>query len=736
MAIRIITAPNPLQDYDVGNISVDLSRKTGVLIRQSRRGSDKNHYESRLRQESLVPVAIAIRGDADDANVLLYDEGAGVSGTKGYDQRPKLSKLYMDIANNVVGSIVVARADRLFRDKHFRNVSMFTEVAEAKKIILIVPGRTIYDFTKTKDLQAFQKEMQDAYNYITTQVAYMQETRQQKVQRGLYGGHNLPSPYVIDRQAWKEEQVPIIYQPWLEPAITLFKKFHEYEFSLFRIAAYIDSLPYLFPQPSLEDIRKYMFVTMMRVVPGGYTISSPDSLRKYLSNLTLGGFAKIGRDKQGNVLLLPNAFASAIPMDLLEPAYASITGFYLDGSPFEKSRSTSRQTRRKYTLHVQAVLHGFLTSNNGAVSLCTNKQDDNPQYTCHEGLSREGWKVSNRLGVMKQRKIWSVSCQELDCIILARLFDLVRHDSDMVERIKAFWENRKTEEVDEAHVLRQQIKKAQDQIGRLDKLLTNPARPLSKTTEERYLKMLNEAETDLARLQRKQAEWQALEEPQSIIPNFYYVLAHLPTEFKKLSVEGQKKMMRIVAKEVKLDMLSPHLFRLYIIWENGIAVRPDVALVWRGVTPNICEEWSIEEDNFMRKYYPTSPQIDLMRALPHRAWYRICDRAQVLDLRRSLPSQGRTRVNVYHRTMRYDDLEAVVQLGQSMEQKERLCQIANELAERTMRGGLSTHWWLPLAGISYAGAGNNEACEVDDVDLFNLSVFPCGVPHPAESPHH
>jgi hypothetical protein len=47
----------------------------------------------------------------------------------------------------------------------------------------------------------------------------------------------------------------------------------------------------------------------------------------------------------------------------------------------------------------------------------------------------------------------------------------------------------------------------------------------------------------------------------------------------KLSAEGQKKMMRIVAKEVTLDMLSPHMFRLSILWENGIAVRPDVALI-------------------------------------------------------------------------------------------------------------------------------------------------------------
>jgi hypothetical protein len=727
MSIKIVYTTK-MPTYDLSGISIDLSRKTGVLMRQSRKKSDKDHYESRLRQESLVSIAVELRNDEDTSNILVYDEGAGVSGTKGYDERPKLSKLYLDIANDVLSSIVVARADRLFRDKHFRNVSMFTEIAEAKKIILIVPGRAFYDFTKTKDLQAFQKEMQDAYNYITTQVAYMIETRAQKVQRGLYGGGRIPAPYVIDKGAWKDEQKYIIYQPWLEPAVTLFKKFHEYDFSLAHIAAYIDSLSFLFPQPTVEDIRKYLFSTNMCVVPGGYTITSADALKHYLSNLTLGGFAKIGRDEQGNELLLPNAFDAAIPMELLEPSYAAITGFYLDGTPFEKSRSQTRQTRRKYTLQARAVLHGFLASSDGAVSLYSNNKDQNPHYTCNEGASREGWEMKNRIGILKQRKLWSIPCRELDRIILARLYDLVEHDSDMVERIKVFWESRKTDEVDEGQVLKEQIRKAQEQIDRLDTLLTKPARPLTKATEERYLARLSETEADLARLQKKQAEWKEVEEPESIIPNFYYVLAHLPSEYKKLSIEGQKKMMRIVAKEVKLDMLSPHLFRLYIAWENGIAVRPDVALVWRGVTPNICEEWSEEEDNMMRSFYPEKPQIELMQAFPHRAWYRICDRAQVLNLRRSLPHQGRTRVNGYHRTMRYDDLEAVAILGTSREEKERLCQIADELARQTMRGGFSVHWWLPLEGVSYAGICFDETSGANDADLFNLSAFPCGAP--------
>jgi hypothetical protein len=258
MPIKIVqTAATP--EYDLRGVAIDLGRKTGVLIRQSKKGADLESRESRLRQELLVPVAIALRGESDGSNVVLYDEGSGVSGTKGYDERPQLSRLYMDIAHGVIGSIVIARAGWLFCDKHFRNVSMFTELAERQCLMPIVPGRTVYDFTKTKDLQAFQREMQESYSYIATQVAYMQDTRRQKVQRSFYGGGNLPAPYVIERAAEKERQIPVIYWTWQPTAIALFERFRDYDYMLARVAGYIEVQPYIFLYPSAYDLQRCMY---------------------------------------------------------------------------------------------------------------------------------------------------------------------------------------------------------------------------------------------------------------------------------------------------------------------------------------------------------------------------------------------------------------------------------------------------------------------------------------------
>jgi hypothetical protein len=114
MVVKLITTYDvPLTSYELGQFSIDLTRKTAVLIRQSMKKADKAHFESRLLQENLIPIAVKIREDIDERNILIFDEGAGVSGTLGYDEREKLSALYLAIANDIVGSLLVARPDRL-----------------------------------------------------------------------------------------------------------------------------------------------------------------------------------------------------------------------------------------------------------------------------------------------------------------------------------------------------------------------------------------------------------------------------------------------------------------------------------------------------------------------------------------------------------------------------------------------------------------------------------------------
>ncbi len=708
MTIKIISTYTPMTDCHLGHFAIDLTRKTAVLIRQSMKKADKAHFESRLLQENLIPIAIKIRKDEDDRNILVFDEGAGVSGTKGYDEREKLSALYLAIANDIVGSLLVARPDRLFRDKHFLNVGMFTELAERKKLILIVPGKRIYDFTKYADLQAFQKDMQEAYSYIATHVKYMNDARDQKQRRGLYGGGGLPAPYVIDRTAWKEEQIPIIYQPWLEPALDLFVKFRAYDFSIAHLCRYIESKRHIFPTPDEEDVKRYLFLSRMHLFNGGYSFSDTASVKEYLSNLTLGGYARVGKDEEGTILFMPNAFDAAIPYELLDEVYAAITGHHIDGTPFEGRKNVIRYMRCN-PQGPHALFHGLLTSNQGHIAPHVAGNTGQYDYQCFQELVIDGHR--RKLRFLTQSVVqWCLRSPEFDSIVLDRLFALSEQDSQLADRVKQTFASLKGKGIDETNLLQEQIDQTKEQIERYDFLLTDTSIGLDKETAKIYAANLAELRPKLARLLKKLDERPDVD-PAETITNFYFVLSHLATEFLKQGIDVQKQMMTKLVKQITVDKLSPHLYSLFIVWQDGIAHRPDVALLWRGSAVREKEGWSEEEEHAIRTYWPQAHPFEVMQYLPTRSIDSIANHAIELGVRRTVRTGGK-RVNTYDKAMTYADLQAAIsQVAE--EDGAYICGILNEMAETTKRGEITAYWPLPVDKVGFstiiADDGGNSA---------------------------
>src|SRR5260370_18726464 len=108
MSFKIVTIQQR-QPVFYRNVQLDRSRNTAILIRQSKRGSDAEHYEGRFLQESLIPFVQMAREEDDLDHVHIFDEGAGVNGTKGVDKRNKLKDLHSKVAGNLIGEGVVAR---------------------------------------------------------------------------------------------------------------------------------------------------------------------------------------------------------------------------------------------------------------------------------------------------------------------------------------------------------------------------------------------------------------------------------------------------------------------------------------------------------------------------------------------------------------------------------------------------------------------------------------------------
>jgi hypothetical protein len=699
------------------NVQLDRSRCTAILIRQSKRGSDAEHYESRLLQESLIPFVMSAREEDDLEHVHIFDEGAGVSGRLGIDKRKKLRSMMEEIVGNVIGDIVLARADRLFRDKHFSSVSTFTELAERMGIKVIIPqtvGAIVYDFRRYEDLQAFQKAMQEAYAYINNQIGYMNRARDSKKARGLYGGGCIPLPYVLVRDMPKETQVQVIYEPWVEASLDLFKKFKEFNFESGRIARYVEEKSYIFPFMPPEHTLEYVPVTNMHRTPDGYTFTQVKTILYYLSNLVLAGYAHGGKDENGTPILIQGVFDPVVPIDLFEPCYAAIGGQYLDGTPFIKPQ-TSRQYRRQ-GIETDAILHGLLTSDDGSMSIYAQVDDAYPMYGCLKG-GYFGQK--NRVGINRQQKAWQLPVKALDAIVLDRLIALAEHDPKISEKVQAFFASASQEGESTLTVLDTAIRNTKKALRRVSLLLvaiTKKGGEEDQQEEEEegaieldpndpLVKEHRQLQADLRRLirQREEAARLTLEDPAKSITNFYHTLSHLRTEFHTRKPQDKKDIMRKLIERIQVNTISPHLYTLNITWIRPLTDgRDDVALLWRSdpTKDEALTRWSAQEEETLRAYYPNSTQLVLMQALPNKTPGQMKKRAWELGIRRDYRHIDQTGRFTW--TVCYKDLLALEAFVTNAEEREYVQREVNTLAENTKRGQLSALWFIPVDMLAFS----------------------------------
>jgi hypothetical protein len=287
-----------------------------------------------------------------------------------------------------------------------------------------------------------------------------------------------------------------------------------------------------------------------------------------------------------------------------------------------------------------------------------------------------------------------VPCEELDYLVVNRLAEIAGRDGEMVRRIQEYWRRRKSEAMNSRALLDAQIGAAQAQMRRIDQLVLSPQ--ISAETEARYLGMLHEVEGELKRLQQKRQQEQVHHDPAESISEFYAILGQVDSHFYQLGAEQQKAVLRQVISSIHLHRVSLHLFLLSVQWHNGIATRPDVALLWRGYKSSGANGlWSAEEDEVIRRIYPEGSQLDFLRALPERPSGSLRDRAKALGIRRRAKRQGPRKVHPFAQTLTYNDLEKAAELVDSEGDKAYMRHLANRLALDAHGRRLACFWFIP-----------------------------------------
>jgi len=621
---------------------IDSSRAVAILVRQSKTGADTAHAESRETQLGLQEYGRQLYGDAEP-DVRLYDEGAGVSGQKRIDQRVELDRLYRDMRSGIIGTIVLAREDRLFRNKHLDQVGVFTKLAEEKRIKVIVPPissaaseeRTrVYDFTVYRDLIAFQDKMREAYSYIEGHVKHMLQCKQNKADKGGYDGRALPPGLAVRGKG--QNQFIVVYEPWAQVMRKLALRAQALDWNMSKLAREVDQMTYLFPEVPEEDAEKYLIKTFIRHIPGvGYKPSTPESLKQFFTNVALIGWWQAALDEPDVIV---DNHPAVLGYALFAEGYARLKGYTLEGVPVEDHRGITG-TRKTRETPPPLLFHGRL--------LVTPPLPDETTWVCaydHDStICYLGYRKPNNQ--MMARKWCSIPGVEFDNLVIQRLLALESADTRMKDRVRLTLEQVYNQQSEDFASIPEQLE------GIKNQLFENAQKRMRASVNDPMYLMLEEEKQDLierqAALEAKKEKLGMMDDPAET-EQLHSLLGNFQAIWPTLDLTQRQRALSLLINRIEVEVVSPHWLRLAIDWLDAVCPRLDVAYMWKA-TPQKGGAFSDEEVAIMRQHYPRSPYMDVLKMLPNRTWASIQTQRRFLGLKREVWSPDGICANACYR---------------------------------------------------------------------------------------
>jgi Resolvase, N terminal domain len=627
---------------------IDRKRATAVLVRQSRTGADTAQAESRETQLGLQDYGRLLYAD-DEPDVRLYDEGAGVSGQKRIDQRSELDRLFQDMYKGVIGTIVLAREDRLFRNKHMDQVGAFTKLAEEKRIKVVVPPislaatdeRTrVYDFTIYRDLCDFQDKMREAYGYIEGHVKYMLHCKQNKADKGGYDGRLLPPGLAVKGK--KQNQTIVIYEPWAKVMRKLALRAQALDWRMGQLNREIEQMAYLFPEIPDEDSEVYLIKTCIHHIPGvGYKPRSDQTVRDWFTNEMLIGWWQPDEDKPDVII---DNHPAVLDYNLFAKGYAHIKGYTLEGELVENYRGVPRvQSRRKTPPGL--LFHGKL--------LLTSPSPHETTFICAYEQMYEGESTLNYLGYRRAsghilRKRWCcIPGVEFDAIVIERLLALEKADKELKDRVRTALEQVYNQQSEDFISIPLQLEGMQAQ------LVENAKKRLRTSTDDPLYAMLEMEKIDLVQrqseLEAKKNKLGMVDSPEEIA-QLHTLLGNFEAVWPSFDLFQRQRAFSLLINRIEVEVVSPHWLRLSIDWLDAVCPRIDIAYIWKA-SPGRSGKFSDEEKELIRQHYPRMPYMELLQLLPSRTWHAIQGQTARLGLKREIPADPGICTGVCYKDM-------------------------------------------------------------------------------------
>ena len=249
-------------------------------------------------------------------------------------------------------------------------------------------------------------------------------------------------------------------------------------------------------------------------------------------------------------------------------------------------------------------------------------EDAKKRYINVNGAT-EQYSIEEQRG-MKRVVLAKVSMWDIEKIFLQKFTERLRDSErfkDYEERLKKDEENKKIEGK------RKNLQEVLHDINeRIDGLFLTLQSPKLKPTErDEYI----EERRKLIRRREAVQNEMRIQSPIQVSLRYKDLIDKMGKYWEKYPFEDRQALVALLVRRVYLEPLSHYFLRITIQWKEFPA---DVGIIWRRHPGSL--HWIPEEDQILKKMYPTEPPQVILEALPHRSWIAIQTRASKLPIRR------------------------------------------------------------------------------------------------------
>lgn len=587
-----------------------------AYIRFSTMGQVRNSLQSKKMQDDRMNQKLQRIGFTD---IRVKDKDEGISGQKGLDRRSDLADIYHAMKAGVCGAIAAYDASRLWRDRDRVHFNDFIMKIKQYNVPVILHNRTYWPKIKD-DMEALRAEFEYSQKALEQFYDKANPAKQEAVLGGSYGGHAIPVGFVVIGE--KGARCYCLYEPHATLIRWLFRRYRELGGNLGKLGRELVAINFHFPDFDTDALR-----ALGAAIPHiglhhdaqGYTLQTRGGLVSVLTNRAyLGWYCYTAYSEEARVFhgeyIRKDAHTAIVDYDDFLYAYSRLSPVTLDGEINEDKPKIDR----RHGMGCDALLENILECDGAPVYVMADRE----KYTAkmHNG----GWHI-NPLAV----PIAPID-REFSTALRLMLIELEkRHEQGFADGLYELLTQAQETAVKESDTLAGELANVLQGIKEAElqkKVALAEGYEPDVVDAVRRLKKLNADREALgAKLAHSEQEQGDLAECQSLTE----VALH---QWEKMKFATKRRYVRLLVAKANMTSVSPRFLRLDIVIGTPF-YRLMTGFVFR--THGERHVWTPEEEDAIRRLYPSAGKLELLQAAPLRSWSAIATHAHDMHVVRA-----------------------------------------------------------------------------------------------------